>query len=807
MKALQPDKLLLSLRQQVSLSRVGHVLAGTIALAAAIATVKQPNMVRLLEAHVQTSFFDIRGAVAPPGSNPDVPGETGIVILAMDGDSMTQGTQIYPTAPQQYAHLASIARWPWQRTAYAIAIDRVMQAGARAVVVDVVLDTPSSYGTQDDTQLQQVLQKYAGRVALAAQWENGDTQTGGNVVSLLLPNPTFRSADPAIGVINFPTGADGRIHELGSEFPQQLAQTRSDLLAQEILQMSQETPSLAEAGLQASQLPYPTVTGQKIFFYGPKDTFPQVPFWHVLDPTNWNNLHVKNQTFKNKIVLIGPTAGGGSLQDFHTAPFSGTLLHPEKMAGVEIQANAIATLLEGKSIAQAVPNLIARGVLVLLLVLVAAYLQNRNSRLLRRFGYGVVLALAWGAISYVVFVQGRLIVPTAVPMLAIVFSSTAYLFTGVAKDKLNVRKLGKWMVGSPDFQSAVSEVDHTDLQQIVERHHQEFIGSKLDRRYKILDLIGAGGFGETYIAEDIKRPGNPHCVVKRLKPTSKNPKVMKMAEGLFKQEAEVLERLGKHNQIPQLLAYFEENDDFYLVQEYVEGSSLADELKMRSLPRRLSEYRVIVILYDLLQTLDFVHQQGVIHRDIKPGNVIQRKSDGRLVLIDFGAVKQITKLEEGSDVTNLTVAIGTNGYIAPEQAHGRPCLASDIYSLGILGIQALTGILAPDLEKKRDKTTQELRWKAEIPVSQAFAEILDTMVQFKLTERYRSARDVLEVLDPLVDYAQKAGLIDVADLPVTAPDSDGSEAEETKLWHHAYNSIGLPPTDPIEVSGETGDKT
>ena len=144
------------------------------------------------------------------------------------------------------------------------------------------------------------------------------------------------------------------------------------------------------------------------------------------------------------------------------------------------------------------------------------------------------------------------------------------------------------------------------------------MGQKLGGRYQILEKIGKGGFSVTYLAEDMQRPGNPQCVVKQFKPMSTDPYALREARRLFDKEAEILETLGNHNNIPRLLAHFEEAQEFYLVQEYIEGHDLSKEL----LPgKKLSEPYVFKLLQDILEILIFVHQQRVIHRDIKPSTV------------------------------------------------------------------------------------------------------------------------------------------------------------------------------------------
>ena len=164
------------------------------------------------------------------------------------------------------------------------------------------------------------------------------------------------------------------------------------------------------------------------------------------------------------------------------------------------------------------------------------------------------------------------------------------------------------------------------------------IGLVIDGRYQIVQPLGAGGFGQTYIAQDTRRPGNPACVVKVLQPAKKEPEFLQVARRLFQGEAETLERLGNHDQIPRLLAFLEQEQEFYLVQDLIEGRPLAQEL----IPGHCwSESQVLSLVSEVLYLLAFIHTHGVIHRDIKPDNIIRRHSDQKLVLVDFGSVKQV----------------------------------------------------------------------------------------------------------------------------------------------------------------------
>ena len=221
------------------------------------------------------------------------------------------------------------------------------------------------------------------------------------------------------------------------------------------------------------------------------------------------------------------------------------------------------------------------------------------------------------------------------------------------------------------------------------------LNSLLAGRYQIIEHLGEGGFGDAYLAEDNHLPDGHRCVVKKLKTDTQNPTLLKSTRRLFDSEAKVLHQLGHHGQIPRLLAHFEEDEEFYLVEEYIEGQSLSDELTPGA---KFDEGYVIQLLQDILGILKFVHQQQVIHRDIKPTNLIRRQKDGQLVLIDFGAVKQVTtQLINSKDQTPHTILIGSPGYTPSEQFRGNPRLSSDVYAVGMIAIQALTG-LNPSLE-------------------------------------------------------------------------------------------------------------
>ncbi|BCL34326.1 protein kinase domain-containing protein [Nostoc sp. MS1] len=268
-------------------------------------------------------------------------------------------------------------------------------------------------------------------------------------------------------------------------------------------------------------------------------------------------------------------------------------------------------------------------------------------------------------------------------------------------------------------------------------------GKVLRNRYRILQFLGGGAFGETYLAEDLDLPNHPKFVVKQLKPKISQAEVLQVARRLFENEARYLYQLGNLSpQIPKLLAHFEENGEFYLVQEFVDGDDLSAEI----IPgKKWSEQAVILLLQEILEVLVIVHQQNIIHRDIKPKNLMRRKEDGKIVLIDFGAVKEVKGLgvDTQGQVTS-TIVIGSNGYMPNEQANSKPKLASDIYAVGIIGIQALLGKLPQEFQE--DPKTGEIIWQTEVNVSKKLANILNKMVNYHFSQRYQSADEALQAL-------------------------------------------------------------
>ena len=270
-------------------------------------------------------------------------------------------------------------------------------------------------------------------------------------------------------------------------------------------------------------------------------------------------------------------------------------------------------------------------------------------------------------------------------------------------------------------------------------------GTTLHNRYEIVKSLGNGDFGSTYLVNDAKSPGNPACVIKHLQPRDNSPRVLDASRQLFETEAKVLAQLGRKSpQMATLLDHFEEQGEFFLVWEFIDGHDLTNEIIPRE---KLGEAEVVNLLKSILEVLVVAHTHRpypVIHRDLKPANLIRRR-DGKLVLIDFGEIRQITQLTVNAkgEVTPA-LALGTPGYQPREQARGKPQLPSDIYAVGMIGIQALTGIEPQNLAEDANK---EIIWQRFIPeINPKLAEVLDKMASGRFVARYQNASEALQAL-------------------------------------------------------------
>ncbi|MDF5709772.1 MAG: serine/threonine-protein kinase [Nostoc sp. S4] len=278
-------------------------------------------------------------------------------------------------------------------------------------------------------------------------------------------------------------------------------------------------------------------------------------------------------------------------------------------------------------------------------------------------------------------------------------------------------------------------------------HH--IIGKLLQGRYQIVQSLGAGVFGQTYIALDVDYPDNAKCVVKQIKASSFESSYLDTLRLLFLTETQTLKLLGSHEQIPEFIACFEENKRFYLVQEYIEGHALTAELPINEEWGSVwNEKEVVEFLLDVLSILEFVHSQGVIHCDIKPENLIRRAGDRKLVLIDFGSIQSID-FGIGAELPIHRIPVTSLGYIPPEQFIGETQPNSDIYALGMIAIQALTGL--EPLQLKVAPDSNEIIWRSpNTPVNDYLAAVLSQMIRYDYKNRFQSAGEVIRVLQQII---------------------------------------------------------
>ncbi|MDJ0554570.1 MAG: IMS domain-containing protein [Microcoleaceae cyanobacterium MO_207.B10] len=315
----------------------------------------------------------------------------------------------------------------------------------------------------------------------------------------------------------------------------------------------------------------------------------------------------------------------------------------------------------------------------------------------------------------------------------------------------------------------------------------------LNNRYRIIKTLASGGFGETFLAQDTQMPSGRLCVIKQLKPIVNNPKIYQLVQERFQREAAILEELGEtNNQIPRLYAYFTENGQFYLVQEWIKGETLTKKLQTKGL---FDENSTQQILISLLPVLEYIHSQRIIHRDIKPGNIIWRETDDLPVLIDFGAVKELmgTVLNSKGNPSR-SIVIGTPGFMPPEQAAGHPVYASDLYSLGLTIIYLLTG-------KKPGQLNPDSPWEKSVTnISPTLIEVLNKITELNPGDRYSTAAEMLHALKfgptaiaPTVPSPPPPIILPLSEPPLNlGPTSVTSPPPETT--DPPQTSVSNPPT-------------
>jgi eukaryotic-like serine/threonine-protein kinase len=272
------------------------------------------------------------------------------------------------------------------------------------------------------------------------------------------------------------------------------------------------------------------------------------------------------------------------------------------------------------------------------------------------------------------------------------------------------------------------------------------LGTTLHSHYKIVKLLGMGRSGVAYLAEDIDLPACPLCLVKKFKYIDDNAIERSLIQNLFELQTTLFSQLGQHPQIPTLIAKFEEGSDRYLVREYIEGEVLSKELAQGL---QWSQTQVFDFLMDLMGILSFVHSFGYIHQEIDPENIIRRNLDGRFSLIGFSAVKDLGRLwhkNPNRHQPQVPVSIVSPGYIPYEQEQNAAQFNSDIYAVGVIAIQALTGKFPVD----RDPRSYELKWRDGVKLDLRMMDIIDKMVRPDYRDRYQSVLEVLADLQSFV---------------------------------------------------------
>jgi adenylate cyclase len=388
------------------------MMLGGWSLLGILATGFEWNRTQRWEQQVQALFFDLRGTVSPPPQ---------IVIVAID-DASLSAAEIYGdnAQNQQVVRLLS-GGFPWRREAYAEAIAYLMKAGARSVSIDLLFDSQSRFGAADDDYFRQALLGYPGNVTLAAFYS--ETEQG--TLDLIQPTSALLLPSVRLGLVNFlKPEADGLVRRLGSAYQDQVLRPLN----------LKGVPSFAEATLQAAKLTYPKPKGDRIYFYGGTETIPHIPFWQLLAP-DWQQVFRRDQTFQDKIVLIG-TAGNVSEQDLFRAPFD------DRLPGVELHANAIATLLEGRAIAEVFPNpWAAAGLVAGLAAGLGILLLRLAHRPVWQLLVGCGSAISWVGFAYLAFTYGYWILPTAVPFAVMVLSAFSTFTVGFVSDRLETLRL------------------------------------------------------------------------------------------------------------------------------------------------------------------------------------------------------------------------------------------------------------------------------------------------------------------------------------------------------------------------------
>lgn len=700
------------------------VLATTLGVAALVIGVRQLGVLQQTELNVYDLYMRSRPAPAP---DPRI-----LTVLVTEQDIQAQKT------------------WPLPDATIAELLTRLNAASPRAIGLDIFRDIPQPPGHE---QIRNILSLNPRVIPVCKS--AGETPEQPEV-----PPPPSIPTDQVperVGFADLLLDSDGVIRRnlfvIDNQNAQRCTTPFSFALMLALRYLEQEPNqkiALTDKGLTLNTVRFAPLTRHAGGYVGVDDRGMQTLLnyrsgTHVSRTVSLTDVlmgRVSDDFIRDRVVLIGVSAP--SIKDSFLTPYSGSDAVTQQMPGVVVHAQMVsqflAAALDGEAPIWYWPLPVVFGWILLWAGVGSAlgwWLRQPLWLAVAIGGAGLVL---FGG-SFAVFVLGNGWIPVVPPLIALMLSGVG-MVGYVSYQAQQVQKSFQEKVKEQEKALALLRslmAENTAALNEALQQPTEITGkprSLLGGRYKIEKVLGTGGFGRTYLAQDTQRPGNPTCVVKHLRPSRKDERFMQVARRLFHTEAEILEQLGRHDQIPLLLAYVEENQEFYLVQEFIEGQSLSEEIKQKH-----SEAAALKLLREILEVLSFVHSHYVIHRDIKPDNIIRRATDGRLVLIDFGAVKQIQP-QDFEKAQDRTVVIGTMGYAPPEQLTGQPALSSDIYAVGMIVLQALTGIKPQDLP--RDPRTGEVDWRSCVTVSDGFAAVLSKMVKFNFSDRYQSAKEALQ---------------------------------------------------------------
>lgn len=415
---------------------LGLALSGSIAMGIGVLTYFDFLPLRTAELQLRSTFFYWRGPVPPPDN---------LVILAIDEISLSQG-EFYDPVKRPY--LEPLRHTPWKRVVYAQVIDRLMRAGARAVAVDVLFTTPSVYGLEDDRALETVLQKYGDRVILAANISTSDTTEAG-ITQLETPTDIFQIAPQIPAFVNFFPDVDGTVRHLATNPLGDL----TDLLP------------FATATLKSAQINYPPPQGDMIYYYGGDSLWlsagQQIPFYYVIEPANWDSQTLQGgKYFQDKIVLIGSTAP--SQQDIQPSAMG-------RVPGVQIHAQAMASLMEGRTIKEAIPENWQKALFVMIFLTIVSGALTIIRRPLAQLGATIGVVGLWSVVCWGAFIHLYLALPAVLPIVGILGSGVGILTVGAVQqqiEKLTFKRTLERYVAGPIVKQIVQQPE--DYQKLMQ---------------------------------------------------------------------------------------------------------------------------------------------------------------------------------------------------------------------------------------------------------------------------------------------------------------------------------------------------